>query len=179
MLIGISGRRQFGEKHWQELSGMGYECLWVQKAADLEGLDGLILSGLDSRDWPGLAQLINALRAPVWRQRPLLADGWGCHLLAKNQSALMDCSLSSRLSGRYSAELVLAPSWETERLVAVFAGEMIFSDIAPNIAVLAHNKRRGAVLLRQGNTLACGFLTACTKNKEIYRYFGRMLERGI
>lgn len=179
MLIGLAGRRQFGEQHRQEMQALGIDCQWVSSPNDLDNFDGLILSGLVSSDWPDLPDWINRLKDPLWQQRPLFADGWACSILSKSKTALMDYHYSVHKRDKYTAELISAPSWETERLVAVFSGFATFHDIAPNIAVLAHNKRRGAVVLRQGNALACTFLAACTKNKEIYRYFKGILERKL
>lgn len=179
MLIGLAGRRQFGEQHRQEMHHLGIECQWVSSPNDLDNFDGLILSGLNGSDWSNLPDLVNHLKKPIWQQRPILADGWACNILSKNKSALMDYHFSIHNRNKYTAELISVPSWETDRLVAVFSGFATFHDIAPNIAVLAHNKHRGAIILRQGNALACTFLAACTKNKEIYRYFKGILENKI
>lgn len=179
MLIGLAGRRQFGEQHRQEMLHLGFECQWVSSPNDLAKFDGLILSALNSNDLPDLPQLLNALKNPIWQQRPLFADGWACSILAKSKTALMDYHFSFHNQDKYTAELISAPSWETDRLVAVFHGLAAFHDIAPNIAVLAHNKNRGAIVLRQGNALACSYLAACTKNKEIYRYFKGILEKKL
>ena len=94
MLIGLAGRRQFGEQHRQEMQALGIDCQWVSSPNDLDNFDGLILSGLVSSDWPDLPDWINRLKDPLWQQRPLFADGWACSILAKSKTALMDYHFS-------------------------------------------------------------------------------------
>ena len=70
------------------------------------------------------------------------------------------------------------PSWEDDRLTAVFGPEVRFSQIAPNLGIVCQTVERGPVVLRQGNYVAAAFVPEETADRAIYRYFLEMVRRS-
>lgn len=92
-----------------------------------------------------------------------LAEGLGSLFLDKAHSRLLSALVETHTAPN-TAELISVPSWDDAHLLAHFSGGIYFSDIAPNIAVLAQTKRRGALILRQGNVLALSFISQNPRN---------------
>ena len=173
-MVGLSGNSSLIAKEQQFLTALGLDCLPLQNDADWQLIDSLVISGLSIRDWPNPEKIAANLKNPCWHRRPVLADGWGCVFLDKNISGILNCRILERPSFARHTELIHIPSWEKERTLAFFAPDIYFTSIAPNIAVLAHNKSRGPVIIRQGNVLAMSFLSVLSRNPEIYHYYRRM-----
>lgn len=173
MLIGLSGNHDLLIKEALLLAEIGCDYQILNSCSDWEQIDGLILNGLNPHDWLNPAEIVNQLKSPRWQHDPILAEGWGCTFLDKSISGLLNCRIYAQTAPP-KLELIHIPSWENSRFLAYFSPQIYFTQIAPNIAVLAHNKSRGAVMLRQGNTLATSFLNILNPNLEIYHYFKHM-----
>ena len=170
MLIGLAGNTILIKQKLHILSALGFDCLILDENADWQAIDGLILSGTSLADWSEHAQITACLQDPRWRNQPILAEGLGSLFLDKAHSRLLSALVETHTAPN-TAELISVPSWDDAHLIAHFSGGIYFSDIAPNIAVLAQTKRRGALILRQGNVLALSFIS---QNREIYRCFSQM-----
>ncbi len=173
MRIGLAGNPALIQKETQLLRELGFDCLSINDSNCWQQIDGLVLSGLAIGDWHRPQEIINQLKNPRWQHDPILADGWGCAFLDRNISGILNCRIYAQAAPP-KLELIHIPSWENDRIVAYFSPQIHFTHIAPNIAVLAHHKSHGAVMLRQGNTLAAEFINILNPNLEIYHYFKRM-----
>ena len=148
MLIGLAGNTILIKQKLHILSALGFDCLILDENADWQAIDGLILSGTSLADWSEHAQITACLQDPRWRNQPILAEGLGSLFLDKAHSRLLSALVETHTAPN-TAELISVPSWDDAHLLAHFSGGIYFSDIAPNIAVLAQTKRRGALILRQ------------------------------
>lgn len=170
MLIGLVGNSALIEKKLNMLGEFGFDCRILNEKTDWQTIDGLILSGTSLADWHDPAQITACLQNPRWRNQPILAENLGSLFLDKAHSRLLS-ALVKTCSAKTTTELISVPSWDNAHLLAHFSNGIYFTDIAPNIAVLAQTKRRGALILRQGNVLALSFIS---QSSEIYRYFQQM-----
>ena len=102
---------------------------------------------------------------------------WGAYDLSGSGALkIMDCYAKTRQEDRLTTSVLEIPLLEYRRFNGVFVPNVSFSNIAPNLGILCKESIRGAVLLRQGNFLACSYVGELTPNLIIYEYFLAMID---
>jgi pyridoxal 5'-phosphate synthase pdxT subunit len=186
-LIGVLALQGAFAEHIRALEASGARTRVVRSAADLEGLDGIVLPGGESTTMTMLMDrvgLLGPLRGAIDAGLPTLATCAGMILLAREVSdgmwgqhglALLDIAVRRNGYGRqvdsFEADL------EIEGLAGKsFPGVFIRSPLVEStgaVNVIATHQGH-AVAVRQGQILALCFHPELTKDLRLHREFVRM-----
>jgi len=175
-------------EHEAALADVGARSCRVRSAADLEGLDGLVIPGGESTTFglvAGESGLLDALRARVDAGLPVFGTCAGMILLADtildgrpDQIALNAIDIVVRRNG-YGRQV---DSFETDVEVtgfdrpfhAVFIRAPRIERTAADVEVLARHDG-DPVLVRRGNVLAASFHPELTSDDRVHRLFADMV----
>lgn len=150
--------------------------LAVKHAKQLAQLDGLLITGWHRADY--LKQL-QALQPDLQRrvhQLSVLGIAAGAVPLGrKNFFSVIDCGISSKPARSPTTATLEMPGFTQDRFTAVFWPDIRFYHLAPNLGVLCQEQRRGPIVVRQGNYLACGYVAEFTPQPYIYHYWLEMV----
>ena len=186
MTIGVLAVQGDFEAHRKALDRLGVETREVRRAADLEGLDALVLPGGESStqlkflEEEGLAA---PLRAFAERGGAILGTCAGAILLAKevhNPSqgslGLLDISVLRNGYGRQLQSEVRFGHSQLKQapLEMVFIRAPIIERIGSGVEVLAEDQGR-PVLVRQGRLVAATFHPELTDDPTVHNYFLAMV----
>ncbi|GAP73178.1 glutamine amidotransferase subunit PdxT [Candidatus Symbiothrix dinenymphae] len=187
MKIGILALQGAVREHRNMLHRLGAEAVDVLYAADLDGLDGLVLPGGESTTMGKLLERNNLLEpiAELGRQGlPIFGTCTGMILLSKHiigsdqqRLGLMDTSVERNAFGRQLA------SFEADMSIPVL-GEKPFPCVfirAPYIekadanvtSLLAYDDK--ILFAEQGNLLAAAFHPELTDDVRVHEYFLRKI----
>ena len=185
--VGVLALQGDFEAHGRTLEGLGAEPVFVRTAADLDGLDGLVIPGGESTTMLKLlhaAQLVEPLAA-FGRRRPIFGTCAGAILVAADVShppqeslGLMDIGVERNAYGRQVDSRVaqLEPEAEfTARthpgdLEAVFIRAPVIRRVGPQTRVLARYQG-DPVLVEQGRHLAATFHPELTTDSRVHELF--------
>ncbi len=177
-VVGVLALQGDFAAHARVLTEEGAEAREVRTAADLEGLDGLILPGGESTtigmgmEREGLAE---PLRELVRSGRPVLATCAGLIMLDREHLGLLDVTARRNAFGRqlhsFEADLELDGLGP---LRAVFIRAPWVDDQGDEVEVLAAVDGH-PVAVRQGNILAVAFHPELTDDRSLHRW---LLERA-
>ena len=188
--VGVLGLQGDVREHLQALSHAGAESLVVRRAAELDGLDGLVLPGGESTTIGrllGVFGLLEPLRAVVRGGLPVYGSCAGMILLART---VLDGYPGQPLVGgldvavRRNAFGRQVDSFECDLEVAGVAGGPVHAVFirapwveaaGPDVEVLA-TAHGQAVVVRQGPLLATAFHPELTGDWRIHQMFVRMAE---
>ena len=149
----------------------------LRTSQQLEKIDGLLITGYRPEDY---ARQLYRLRAPVKRCTDtisFLGVAAGAAALSQNHPlALMNCRAQYHPVTSGTASMLDVPCFSRSRFTAYFWPDIRFFDLAPSLGILCHHPRRGPVIIRQGDILACSYLAEWTEQKEIYHYWLEMVE---
>ena len=189
MKIGILAIQGDFDAHRKRLDELGAETVLVKTAADLEGLDGLVLPGGESTTHLKLLEEEGLLAPLVERARagmPIFGTCAGAILLArevKNPAqeslALVDMTVVRNAYGRQLESCVTSePSALSDRpLEMVFIRAPMIERAGEGVEVLA--RRDGnPVLVRQGRILAATFHPELSGDPAVHAYFLKMVRNG-
>ncbi|GHT51932.1 pyridoxal 5'-phosphate synthase subunit PdxT [Bacteroidia bacterium] len=187
MKIGILALQGAVREHRNMLNQLGAEAVDVLYAADLDGLEGLVLPGGESTTMGKLLER-NDLLEPIAelgrRGLPIFGTCTGMILLSKHiigsdqqRLGLMDTSVERNAFGRQLA------SFEADMLIPVL-GEKPFPCVfirAPYIekadanvtSLLAYDDK--ILFAEQGNLLAAAFHPELTDDVRVHEYFLRKI----
>lgn len=180
-LVGVLAIQGGFEAHGRMLEGLGARVREVRVAADLHGLDGLVLPGGESTaimlgiEREGLAQPLRDLAASG---TPVLGSCAGLILLDREHLGIVDMLAERNAFGRQLA------SFETDLEVrgldgapvrGVFIRAPWIADHGPGVEVLAHVDGH-PVAARQGRILAVAFHSELTEDDRLHRLFLRDAE---
>ncbi|HXE30888.1 MAG TPA: pyridoxal 5'-phosphate synthase glutaminase subunit PdxT [Terriglobales bacterium] len=199
MLVGILALQGDFAAHAAAAARAGAATRLVKTAADLAGLDGLILPGgesttmlkfLEPGGLPGEApgELWEALRAFV-RQRPVFGTCAGAILLAQRvtqpaQTSLgaLDVTAARNAYGRQiDSSIRQARVSEPYRPALGRTLEMVliraprFRDLGPGVEVVAEAGGE-PMLVRQGNIVAASFHPELSPDSPVHRWFIQLIE---
>jgi pyridoxal 5'-phosphate synthase pdxT subunit len=167
--------------HAQALREAGADAIEVRTAAQLEGLDGLILPGGESTTFLKFLErdgLLESLQRFV-EEKPAFGTCAGCILLARNVShpaqqslAVMDISVERNAYGRQIDSAI--QTGETRLpggpLEMVYIRAPRIASVGPGVEVLA--ERDGfPVLVRQGKLLAATFHPELSSDRRVHQFF--------
>jgi 5'-phosphate synthase pdxT subunit len=176
--------------HQKMLERIGCRALQVRKAAELEGLEALVIPGGESTTMLKFIQE-EGLLEPL---RKLHADGAalygtcaGAILMAKEVTSprqvslgLMDIEVERNAYGRqvdsHMAEEP-CPELGSEPLPMVFIRAPIIRRVGPSVRVLARH-RGEPVLVREGRLLASTFHPELSEDERVHRYFLETVASG-
>ncbi len=163
---------------------------WVRRAADLEGLDGLILPGGESTTmlkFLAEAGFLEQLRAFA-AARPCFGTCAGAILLARRVShpdqpslGVLDLAVERNAYGRQIDSFIAPGEWEGVSRAAEPPLEMVFIRAPrfrqPGEAIQVLARWRGEpVLVRQGNLLAAAFHPELTEDTRVHAMFLRIIQ---
>lgn len=184
-LIGILALQGGFEAHARLLRGLGARVREVRVAADLDGLDGLVIPGGESTTMTlgiareGLAEPLRALAAPAADDRdgaggiPVLGSCAGLIMLDRDHLGLMDMRARRNAFGRqtrsFEADIRMRGIEDPERpLRGVFIRAPWIAERGPDVEVLAELDGH-PIAARQGNLLAVAFHAELTDDERVHR----------
>lgn len=192
--VGVLALQGDFEAHAKALEEAGARPVLVRKAAELDGLDALVLPGGESTTMLRLLEdegIFEPLRQ-FGRQRPIFGTCAGAILLARevtNRSqpslALMDIVVERNAYGRQIESRVvrLAPEPEFAQvagdgsLEAVFIRAPIIRRTGPGVRVYLRYMG-DPVLVVQGRHMAATFHPELSEDRRVHRLFLERIERG-
>ncbi|HXE72919.1 MAG TPA: pyridoxal 5'-phosphate synthase glutaminase subunit PdxT [Candidatus Nitrosotenuis sp.] len=193
MPLGVLALQGDVEEHLAALRASGAQAVEVRSAAELEGVEGLILPGGESTTIGKLMQrfgILEPLRARAAAGLPLWGTCAGMILLARHierglpdqpSLALMDIVVERNAFGRQvdSFETPIAiPALGPVPFPAVFIRAPVAREAGPGVEVLARHRGR-IVAARQGNLLATAFHPELTRDTRMHAYFLEMTRQAL
>jgi 5'-phosphate synthase pdxT subunit len=172
-LIGVLALQGDFEAHMRVLEELGAEARAVRTAAELEGLDGLVIPGGESTtmtlgiEREGLAE---PLRELVRTGKPVLGTCAGMIMLDREHLGLLDMTARRNAFGRqlHSFEADLDLDGEGP-LRAVFIRAPWVDEHGDEVEVLAEVDGH-PVAVRQGRILAVAFHPELTDDRRLHRW---------
>ncbi len=188
MKIGVLALQGDFEAHGRAIERAGADPVEVRTAAELNGVDGLIIPGGESTTMLKLIHLeglFEPLRA-YGRKRPIFGTCAGAILLAASVSnpaqeslGLMDIDVERNAYGRQLDSRIgrLRLNGRGPELEAVFIRAPIIRRAGAKTTVLAEFQG-DPVLVEQGRHLVATFHPELTPDPAIHRLFVDKIERG-
>jgi pyridoxal 5'-phosphate synthase pdxT subunit len=185
MTIGILAIQGDYEAHAKMLDRVGVAHRYVRTAADLKGLDGIILPGGESTTHLKVMTeegLFEPLRKFGLDGRAVYGTCAGAILLAREvhgppqaSLGLLDATVLRNGYGRQLASDVrmVQTKLREQPMEMVFIRAPIFESVGDEVAVLAEDAGH-PLLVRQGNILASTFHPELTDDPTIHEYFATM-----
>jgi 5'-phosphate synthase pdxT subunit len=170
--IGVLAIQGDFEAHAAALEEIGARVREVRVAADLEGLDGLVIPGGESTtmtlgiEREGLAE---PLRDFVRSGRPTLGTCAGLIMLDRDHLGLLDVAARRNAFGRQLNSFEAELDFDGEPLTAVFIRAPWVEEHGENVEVLAEVDGH-PVAVRQGNMLAVAFHPELTDERRLHRW---------
>jgi pyridoxal 5'-phosphate synthase pdxT subunit len=189
MTIGILAIQGDYEAHAKMLQRLGVAYRFVRTAAELAGLDGIILPGGESTTHLKVMTeegLLEPLKKFGAEGGAVYGTCAGAILLsrevhgpAQGSLGLLDAVILRNGYGRQLSSDVhmVATKLRDEPVEMVFIRAPIFESLGGGVEVLAEFEGR-AVLVRQGNILASTFHPELTGDTAIHSYFVKMAANG-
>jgi 5'-phosphate synthase pdxT subunit len=171
-LIGVLAIQGGFEAHVKALEELGAEARIVRVAADLDGLDGLVIPGGESTTMTlGIERerLGEPLREFVRSGRPTLGTCAGLIMLDRDHLGLLDVSVRRNAFGRQLASFEAELDFEGAPLHAVFIRAPWVEMCGSQVEVLAEVDGH-PVAVRQGNILAVAFHPELTEERRLHRW---------
>lgn len=188
--IGILALQGAFREHRQALERLGAKTTELRKAADLDGINAVVLPGGESTTIGKLLNELNMLEPLKQRLEngmPAFGTCAGLILLAREiedsaqpRLGVLDVKVRRNAFGRQ------VDSFETDLSVngldpapypAVFIRAPLILEIGQDVQPLAHvleNGEERPVAVRQGNLLAASFHPELTSDDRLHRYFLKM-----
>ena len=178
MLIGVLALQGGFAAHRRTLHALGADVREVRVAADLEGLDGLVIPGGESTTMTlGIAreQLAEPLRAVVRSGTPVLGTCAGMIMLDRSHLGLMDIDCRRNAFGRqvrsFEEDLDVA-GLHGPPLRAVFIRAPWIESYGDGVQILAELEGH-PVAARQGSLLAVAFHPELGQDTRLHEAFLR------
>jgi 5'-phosphate synthase pdxT subunit len=175
--IGVLALQGDFEAHARVLEELGAEARIVRTAADLEGLDGLVIPGGESTTMTlGIERegLAGPLRELVESGRPVLGTCAGLIMLDREHLGLLDVTARRNAFGRQIHSFEADLDLDGRPLRAVFIRAPWVETHGDDVEVLAEVDGH-PVAVRQGNVLAVAFHPELTDDRSLHRW---LLERA-
>ena len=172
MRIGVLALQGGFDAHRNALEELGAEVREVRVAADLEGLDGLVIPGGESTtialgvEREGLAE---PLRELAQSGRPVLGTCAGMIMLDREHLGLLDVSVRRNAFGRQLASFEAELDFPDGPLHAVFIRAPWVEDAGDGVEVLAYVDGH-PVAVRQENITAVAFHPELTGERRLHRW---------
>jgi len=181
--IGVLAVQGGFEAHLEMLRGLGAEVREVRVAADLVGLDGLVIPGGESTTIvKGIESvgLVEPIRAHHEAGRPVFGTCAGMIVCDAEHLGLLDASARRNAFGRqlqsFEADLAVEGIGD-EPLRAVFIRAPWVERCGPGVELLAAYDGH-PVAVREGSVLACAFHPELTDDPRLHALFMAMTTRA-
>jgi 5'-phosphate synthase pdxT subunit len=179
--IGVLALQGDFEAHGRALARAGADAAEVRSAADLRGIDGLVIPGGESSTMLKLLEMENMLEPlrEFGRERPVFGTCAGAILLAnevvnptQQSLGLMDIAVERNAYGRQLDSRIarLKPEGLEGDLEAVFIRAPIIRRVGEKVKVLARYQG-DPVLVEQGRHLVATFHPELTDDERVHRLF--------
>jgi len=179
--IGVLALQGDFEAHGKALARAGADAVEVRSAADLRGIDGLVIPGGESSTMLKLLEMENMLEPlrEFGRERPVFGTCAGAILLAnevvnpaQQSLGLMDIAVERNAYGRQLDSRIarLKPEGLEGDLEAVFIRAPIIRRVGDKVKVLARYQG-DPVLVEQGRHLVATFHPELTDDQRVHRLF--------
>jgi pyridoxal 5'-phosphate synthase pdxT subunit len=182
-LIGVLALQGGFEAHERMLAGLGAQTRQVRVAADLDGLDGLVIPGGESTtmtlgvEREGLAAPVRELAA---RGLPLLGSCAGLIMLDREHLGVMDIRAERNAFGRqvhsFEADVPLR-GIAGGPMRAIFIRAPWIAEHGSGVEILGVLDGH-AVAAREGETLAVSFHSELGGDDRLHRMFLERVERS-
>ena len=175
--IGVLAVQGNFREHVQMLRRLGAEVVEVRKAAQLDGLDGLVIPGGESTTFTRLMASSGLDEAIRRFDRPVFGTCAGMIVLDRNHLGLVDLAVRRNAFGRQVAsfETDLAVAGEETPIRAVFIRAPWVEEVGPGVEVLAEVDGR-PVLVRDGRFLLAAFHPELTDDTRLHQRFLNLVE---
>jgi len=170
--IGVLAIQGDFEAHAGLLGRLGAEAREVRTAADLDGLDGLVIPGGESTTMTlGIERegLAGPLRELADAGRPVLGTCAGLIMLDREHLGLLDVSARRNAFGRQVASFEADLELEGQTLRAVFIRAPWVDEAGDGVEVLAEVDGH-PVAVRQGNVTAVAFHPELSDEDSLHRW---------
>jgi pyridoxal 5'-phosphate synthase pdxT subunit len=170
--IGVLALQGNFREHVAVLRRLGAEPVEVRKAAELDGLDGLVIPGGESTTFMRLMRLYGLDEAVRAFEGPVFGTCAGMIVLDRNHLGLVDLAVRRNAFGRQAAsfETDLDLEGEETPLRAVFIRAPWVEELGPGVEVLAEIDGR-PVLAREGRYLVAAFHPELTDDTRLHERF--------
>jgi 5'-phosphate synthase pdxT subunit len=170
--IGVLAVQGNFREHAQMLRRLGADPVEVRKAAELEGLDGLVIPGGESTTFMRLMRLYGLDEALRRFERPVFGTCAGMIVLDRDHLGLVDLKVRRNAFGRQVAsfETDLEVAGEEEPVRAVFIRAPWVEEVGDGVEVLAEVDGR-PVLARDGRFLVAAFHPELTDDTRLHEKF--------
>jgi 5'-phosphate synthase pdxT subunit len=170
--IGVLALQGNFREHIAVLRRLGAEAVEVRKAAELAGLDGLVIPGGESTTFMRLMRLYGLDEGVRAFEGPVFGTCAGMIVLDRNHLGLVDVTVRRNAFGRQAAsfETDLDVEGEQTPVRAVFIRAPWVEELGPNVEVLAEIDGR-PVLAREGRYLVAAFHPELTDDTRLHERF--------
>lgn len=174
--IGMIGPDFLLQRNQEIFQRQQIKTIFITDAPQLHQIDGLLITGWNYGQYlQPLKRLRNVILARQ-EQLALLGIAAGAAAFGKNGVLpVMDCHITQQSAQQLTTAVLDIPSFAPSRFTAAFLPEVRFSHLAPNLGVLCRDSRRGPVVVRQGNVLACSYAAELTPRLCLYDYWLEMV----
>jgi 5'-phosphate synthase pdxT subunit len=177
--IGVLAVQGNFREHAQMLRRLGADPVEVRKAAELDGLDGLVIPGGESTTFMRLMRLYGLDEAIRRFDGPVFGTCAGMIVLDRDHLGVVDLRVRRNAFGRQVA------SFETDLDVegldgpvrAVFIRAPWVEEFGPTVEVLAEIEGR-PVLAREGRFLVAAFHPELTDDTRLHERFLELVKEG-
>ena len=189
--VGVLALQGAFREHCRALADVGVEPVEVRRAAELAGLEGLVIPGGESTTMSKL-MVAYGLEAPIRELHgsgaPVFGTCAGMILAAQDAVdglpdqrylGLIDIVVRRNAFGRQVAsfEAALALAGDPDPLTGVFIRAPWIESAGDGVQVLAEHGGH-AVAAQQGSVLATAFHPELTGDRRLHRRFAEMVERA-
>lgn len=184
--IGVCAVQGAFAEHCAALEKLGAQSVQVRSAADLNGIDGLILPGGESTAQAGLMKslgIFGAAKQLIDGGLPVYGTCAGMILLAKEIESdtarhfgTMDITVKRNGYGRQLASSVEYGLFHGERIPMTFIRAPKICRAGPGVTILAEHQGSPAAA-RQGSMLATTFHPELTEETAVHAYFLSMIKK--
>jgi 5'-phosphate synthase pdxT subunit len=190
MKIGVLAIQGDYQAHARALARLGVETVEVRRAAELAGVDGLIIPGGESTTiWKLLAEegLKDAIKGFAREGRPVFGTCAGAILLAREvinpeqeSLGLIDIKVERNAFGRQVDSFIgeVASSLPGGALEAVFIRAPRIRRVGPEVEVLARLKGEPALVCER-RILVATFHPELSKDSPVHAMFCDMVRRSM
>ena len=174
--IGIIGPDFLVNKNKEILQEKNCLVIDLQEKKQLRQVDGIIITGWKEKDYEfKIKQWVKELKMIEKEGTVILGIAHGAVAMGQNgRLKLMDYWTKSLPIIPKYLPLEIS-SLDHVRFTAYFLLDIRFIQVAPNLGILCSDKQYGAVILRQGNYLACSYVAELTNKTYLYDYWLEMV----
>lgn len=168
MIVGILALQGGVAEHAEMIRGLGHDPRSIRRAADLEGIDALILPGGESTTMNKLIDIFD-LRQPLTEAAHRVPTMGTCAgLILLSQLGVLDVDVERNAFGPQVDSESLALPWGEGEITAAFIRAPAITRAGRDVEALSTYRGR-TVAVRQGNVLGMSFHPELTGDATAHR----------